>query len=153
MSVPPPGTRYRKPGYGTGFSTHGTRQVPRFKTTATVDRVKNTTLRILKDMVSSWFFDQLEVYFPEWRGNLIASYRSSFYRGLAVDDFIVESDLIYANRVERLGPGTNWTKKTTRAHAARTTFDAMMNQIVPRFLQIAFQQAIQREYSGVFTRF
>lgn len=111
----------------------------------TVERVKRRTMRILKQRVTDWFLQQLEQYFPERGGNLIESYEHEWTQSLLNDRFVIGSNLEYAPYVEKMGPGTNWNKATTRPHAAETAAQ-ILQQMLPRLIQQAFQDAVALEY-------
>jgi len=117
----------------------------------TVVRVKRRTERYVKAMLTEWFLEQLEAYFPERYGDLIKSYEAGWYRELSNDSMGIISDLEYAPYVEAMGPGTNWTKKGTKPAAAWQTYNLLVSRF-PQAMQQAFQQAVAME-AGRFTRY
>jgi hypothetical protein len=74
-------------------------------------------LRKLKSLITSWFTIHANLWIPEDTRTLLSSYLRLFRIGLANDQVIVESDVVYAGIVEQK-TGVQYTKSTARDHAA-----------------------------------
>jgi len=129
----------------------GTERGQEYTLALTVERVKRRAMRFLRQRLTEWFMQQLEEYFPERGGRLIESYEHEWYKGLSQNDFMIASDLIYAERVNKLGPGTDWTKDgTISGHA--TFAGNFLVQILPTLANQCFQEALMLE-TGRFSRY
>jgi hypothetical protein len=88
-----------------------------------------------KALVSEWFIEFTELYFPEDTNHLISSYVESFRRALALGEILIQSDVWYAGLVEQM-EGAEWTKSTTKDHAVAAA-KAEIDTLIPTFLDEA----------------
>jgi len=99
---------------------------------------KTRRLRMIgkfKALVSEWFIEFTELYFPEDTNHLISSYVESFRRALALGEILIQSDVWYAGLVEGM-EGVEWTKSTAKDHAAAAA-KAEIDTLIPTFLDEA----------------
>ena len=108
------------------------------------NRLLRTTMKLLADEATNWFFTQLDLFFPRRTGALVQSYRDEWNATLNTHPFTIHSHLPYATPVENMHGKINWKNPLTITHAGRETSNVLA-YLLPDMIRNAFDDAVVRE--------
>jgi len=90
-----------------------------------------------KDRATSWFFQQVDAFFPMKTGALRTSYKDVWDRFISSETMVIGSDLDYAGPVDKK-TGVNWSTSGVIDNAATET-GVSLDRLIETMLEASFK--------------